>query len=228
MLCVILAVLFFLLILFSDGVKYAILAVVGWLDPDFDKVLFVCNLNQEKDFVGSAIWTMTTILSGFIIMYYENLEFRNYGMSNRVIFRHYYGSYFIPGLTAFNVLIVCLMTYMYYAGACADFYILSICSCILQGLLIIFCVWPATHKKAAEIVLAIEEKQFQILCNENGENWNGNVSRQIDYENRAESKMFMQHILSGDEYFDEKEEIIIRILTIPVRQDYYTVRKKCF
>lgn len=217
---IVLWILLFILIRYSDVVELVVLNVFDFFDRDLNTAQFVENLNEDKEFVGTAVWTMTTVLSGFVIVYYENLEFRNYGIVNRTIFRFYYGFAFIQALIVFNVLLVCLMTYMYYAGACTDFYILSIYSCLLQGILIFCCIHPSTRKRSSAIILEIEKKQFQIFHAENEQRWDGKISREIGFERRTEAKFYIRNVLNGDEYFSEKEEILSRILEIPFEKEY--------
>lgn len=43
----------------------------------------VDNLHTNMDFIGTAVWTLTTILSAFVTLYYGALGYRNYGIANR-------------------------------------------------------------------------------------------------------------------------------------------------
>lgn len=199
----------FLILLVSIAVIHrntgqAILDILRCLHPGLNSALLIEKLNNHMDFLGTAVWTMTTILSGFIIMYYETLGYKNFGLPNRKIISFTCGSFFIPGLVAINAAVVGIMTYMYYIHSCADFYVLAIFSCLLQGILIFYCIYPSTYRKAFRTIIDIEEKCFKEYC----------ASKSSELAN------LLNFVLEGDEPLSEKTEISQRILAIPFYVEY--------
>lgn len=212
------------LIICSGCVKNTVLGIVSFIDKDLNEKNFVSKLNTSQEFVGSAVWTMASILSGFVIMYYETMGYRNFGLVNRKIISYIFGSYFIPGLVVLNAAVVGFMTYMFYAGACTDFYILAIYSCALQGALIVLCVYSTTYQRAYKTIMDVEKKQFQQLYRKD----EGCVGKGEDFETENEQSEPLYHIqkaLESDETFAEKGALITDILVIPFHEEY-TDRKK--
>lgn len=186
------------------------------------------NLHTNMDFIGTAVWTLTTILSAFVTLYYGALGYRNYGIANRKIISYVYGSIFIPFLVVLNAFIVGLMTYNYYVSYYMDFYILACYSCFLQAYLIALCVYSTTRYKAFKTIMKIEEKEFCDLYNKTQslETASYELENVSKYQKRkeeldVEKDCFVYHlnsILRWDEPLSEKQEIMRNILILPFNQ----------
>lgn len=185
---------------------------------------FLCTLRQSMDFVGNSVWTLTTILSAFVAFYYSSLGYRNYGMANRSIISFRYGTGFIPALVAFNALIVAMMTGAYYLEWHTGFYFLAVYSCCIQAALMCFCVLATTQYNTAETIINVEKRQFYSLYGYRyyvtekyiKKDKRGKKSK----PDQEEFVYYLQYILSGEEEFWEKKEIIRSILLMPYTSRY--------
>lgn len=211
---IILVFMLFVILCISDQkVKEIVLEIVQKLYSDIDSNRFEDNLCCNKEFIGTTIWTLTTILFGFLILYYEMLGHRNFGLTNRLIISLICGSWFIPILLGLNSFIVCLMTFMFYMDHDVDFYLLAIYSFVLQGIIIFFCVYPTSQRKTEKVILKNEGRQ--IL-----EEYNTIKERTHDLGKRTKMQ-FIQKILSSDELLEDKIDIISQILVKPFELRLY-------
>lgn len=184
------------------------------LDKIGDSQNIITNLQDEKDFVGTAVWTLTTILSAFIILYYSALGTRNFGITNRKIISYAYGSFFIPYLIVLNALIVVAMTVCYYVDFDIEFYIMVVYSFCLQAVLCALCVYSTTRYKAYKTILKIEKSQLVDML-DNSENIK---SHKVGVTDRKSGLTYhLDSVLRWDEPMSEKREIIKNILLIPFR-----------
>lgn len=163
-----------------------------------------CGENPTLEFLGTAVWTLTTILSAFILFYYGSLSTRNYGVSNRKIIAYTFGTMFIPFLVAFNAVVVGVMTIAYYISYCELFFLSAGYSCFLQVVLMYCCISVTSQLTAFKTIVRIEEKQFRMST--------------LQEENNI--VFFVERIVEGDEIWSEKAKIIEHIWTIPFSQKY--------
>lgn len=185
-----------------------------------DQKTLIETVHREMEFVGTAVWTLTTILSAFVAFYYSALGYRNYGLTNRNIISYTYGSCFIPSLVALNALIVILMTMTYYVKWYTRFYLLAGYSFFLQALLICLCVFGTTQYNAFQTIRHIEVLQFKALygiyvCSEK-QNRKGRNKKIVYY---------MQYILESEEVLSEKKDIMNDILVTPYEKFYPFISK---
>lgn len=194
-------------------IKEQVLEAGHFFTPEFDEYALIQRLNEEMEFVGTVIWTMTTILSGFVIMYYEMLGYRNFGLTNRMIIACICGSMFIPGLVGLNAVVVCMMTCMFYFRISTDFYILAIYSCFLQGLLIFFCVFPTSQFMTRRVIVKLEKRQFEYYLNK--------ISESDSFEAATrECDHYIKFILGSDELLEDKVKLSLEIVMVPFRTRY--------
>ena len=185
-----------------------------------DQKEFIDTLHGEMGFVGTAVWTLTTIVSAFVAFYYSALGYRNYGMTNRNIISCTYGTCFIPALVALNALVVLFMTITYYVKWYTRVYLMAGYSFFLQALLICFCVFATTQYNAFKTILRIEVLQFNALY---GMCPSSDGKRRIS---RNEKNIYyMQYILGSEEVLTENCGIINDILVIPYEKHYSFISK---
>lgn len=209
----------FWLLVFIDNacIKEQVLDVGHFFTPEFDEYALIQRLNEEMEFVGTVIWTMTTILSGFVIMYYEMLGYRNFGLTNRMIIACICGSMFIPGLVGLNAVVVCMMTCMFYFRISTDFYILAIYSCFLQGLLIFFCVFPTSQFMTRRVIVKLEKWQFKYYLKKILESDSFEAAtRECDH--------YIKFVLGSDELLEDKVKLSLEIVMVPFRTRYRKTR----
>lgn len=176
------------------------------------RAVFVENLGREKGFIATVIWTMTTILFGFLIMYYQMMGTRNFGLTNRKIISYTCGTYFIPIMVAINTVVVCFMTIAFYFDADTDFYLLAVYSFVLQGVMIFYCVYPTSYRTTQETIVKQEREHFYRFY------------RSLDCVSADQGKtptIFMESILCGDELIEEKMEMVSQILRHPFELVYF-------
>lgn len=94
------------------------------------------NVCSQADFLGNAVWTLTTILAAFMVLHYSSIGNNTYGVKNRKIISYTCGTFFIPEILIFNIAVVLCMTFAYYVKSFATFFLLAIYSILLQLLLI--------------------------------------------------------------------------------------------
>ncbi len=184
---------------------------------DYD--LLYSNLRNKMDFLGTAVWTLTTILSAFVTLYYSSLGSRNYGLQNRKIISYSYGSVFIPFLVIWNGIVACGMTYYYYTGGLRGFYLLSGYSFFLQAYLISLCVYSTTRYKAFKTIIRIEQAEFGELCMKEREAILAPDSAGAEAGFQREKERFVYHldsVLRWNEPMTEKQEMIRHILLLPL------------
>ena len=197
----------------NTWIKEQVLETGHFFTPEFDEYALIQRLNEEMEFVGTVIWTMTTILSGFVIMYYEMLGYRNFGLTNRMIIACICGSMFIPGLVGLNAVVVCMMTCMFYFRISTDFYILAIYSCFLQGLLIFFCVFPTSQFMTRRVIVKLEKRQFKYYLNKiSGSDSFEAATRECDH--------YIKFVLGSDELLEDKVKLSLDIVLVPFRTRY--------
>lgn len=194
-------------------IRCGVLNVLGIFAHQESLKIFVCALEKEKEFIGTVIWTMTTILFGFLIMYYQMLGGRNFGLTNRMIISYTCGSYFIPLMVAINTVVVCFMTVAFYFEADTNFYLLASYSFVLQGMIIFYCVYPTSHRKAKKTILQQEKEHF---CN-----FYMNLSPESTTQEEETPTLFMESILYSDELIVDKLEMISEILRHPFKLMYF-------
>lgn len=218
LLCIILGIpslfIFLITVFFQECFRNGLLDFIEVFNAN--STLFVCSLKDNPDFLGTAVWTLTTILSAIVILYYSIINYRNFGFTNRQIISYTYGSFTIPILIVYNTIIVIFMTIMYYMLYYTAFYLLAIYSFSLQLILIYICIYSTTRIKAYKTILSVEEKSFNQYCQRIQE------SRTEDYEKisflieeEKESLLFsLYSIMNGEETLAEKADIIIKVLNI--------------
>lgn len=169
------------------------------------------TMRNEIAFLGNAVWTLTTIMAAFIVLHYSSRENSIYGIQYRKIIGYTFGSYFIPGLIIFNIIIVINMTCAYYIKSYANFYVLATYSIFLQILLIICSIMSTSQQRCFQIILKIERRQIQQLYT------NSNTPLQ---ERKNAIVYHVDTVLKGHETLTEKFEIIQEILNIPFYEKY--------
>ncbi len=178
---------------------------------------------EEASFLGNAVWTLTTILAAFMVLHYSSMGSSTYGVKNRKIIAYTCGTYFIPGLIIFNILIVMCMTFAYYEKSYAAFYLLALYSILLQLMLIIGSIFLTSQKVCFRVIMFVEKKQFHKLCKAVQDN-------KCVYEKfgilPTRKELMIYHtdmILRGQDTLTEKFEIIQEILKIPFHEEYQEV-----
>lgn len=175
------------------------------------------NMRKEASFLGNAVWTLTTILAAFMVFHYSSQANCVYGVPTRKIIAYTLGTYFIPGLVFYNIIVVLGMTCSYYLKSFSAFYILSIYSIFLQILLILCSIKSTSQRKSFKIILRIEKKQFNQLCEKT------KVNEGEFFVPSSRKNLLIYHIdsiLKGKETFTEKFEVIQEILYIPFYSNY--------
>lgn len=219
LLCIIIGIpsllIFLITVFFQEHFRDALLDFVKLFNVD--SVLFVCSLKENPDFLGTAVWTLTTILSAIVILYYSIINYRNFGFTNRQIISYTYGSFTIPILIIYNTVIVLLMTIMYYTLYYTAFYLLAVYSFSLQLFLIFICIYSTTRFKAHKTILLVEKKSFEQYCQKVKESGTEEDYEELSLliEEEKESLLSsLYSIMNGEETLAEKIDIIIKVLNI--------------
>lgn len=202
----------------QDELQESVLNVLSL--RSIDAVTFMQNIYCEMDFVGTAVWTLTTILFAFIVFYYSALGFRNYGLANRKLIALKYGTCFIPVLVCLNAVSVLSMTVFYYIAWHTAFYLLAAYSFFIQIILICLCVYSSTQYNAVKTIISVETEQFYSLY--------GHPSKKFQKQNKiAPDKIvyYMRYILNGEEMLAEKKRIISSVLLIPFQREYSFIKE---
>ena len=179
-----------------------------------DSALLVCNLHDGIDFLGTTVWTLTTILSSIVILYYSIINYRNFGFTNRQIIAYSYGSQTIPILVIHNTIVVLIMTITYYTRYHTAFYLLAVYSVFIQLSLIFICIYSTTRHKAYKTILAVEEKSLTDYCEKVQRNKEDDYEKvSLTIEREKESLLFSLHnVVTWEETFSEKADMIGKIL----------------
>lgn len=178
------------------------------------------NVCSQADFLGNAVWTLTTILAAFMVLHYSSIGNNTYGVKNRKIISYTCGTFFIPEILIFNIAVVLCMTFAYYVKSFATFFLLAIYSILLQLLLIFGSIFLTSQRVCFRVILHVEEKQFHELC-EVVRN-NKVLFHKLGVISNKENA-FVYHsdmILKGQDSLTEKFEIIQNILYIPFNIEY--------
>lgn len=118
-------------------------------------------LSNNKDFFGTAIWTLTTVLSAFLVSFYNQQQQRHYGVSQRRIIAYDAGTHLIPICIIVNIGVVLLMTRDYYSTGIAAFYFRALSSIILQLILISYCIYITSHDHSLKVIKEVEILRFK-------------------------------------------------------------------
>lgn len=199
--------------------------IIGFFECfDVNIELFLCNIHDDIDFLGTAVWTLTTILSAIVILYYSSLNYRNFGFTNRQIISYAFGSQTIPILVIYNTIIVLAMTIMYYTRYYTAFYLFSIYSVVIQLFLIFLCIYSTTRYKAYVTILKIEEECLIDYCDKIQKVKTDNYEdMSLVIENKKESLIFsLYSVIKWEENLSEKKDIIGKLLTSLFRFEYFT------
>lgn len=188
-----------------------------------DKEEALNHMCTEASFLGNAVWTLTTILAAFMVLHYSSMGSSTYGVKNRKIIAYTCGTYFIPGLIIFNILIVSCMTFAYYIKSYAAFYLLALYSILLQLALIIGSIFLTSQKVCFRVIMSVEKKQFQKLCETVQDN--KRVYEKFGILSNRKNLMIYHTdmILKGQDTLTEKFEIIQEIFKIPFHEEYQEV-----
>lgn len=148
----------------------------------------------RKDFFGTAVWTLTTVLSAFLISFYNQQQQKHYGIYQRRIISYEIGTWMIPACILENVAIVLMMTKNFYSDRIGLFYYRALSSVLLQFILISYCIFITSNRHCLKVIKKLEREWLE----------------------KTQKPQRMLHlvplVLDGEEAINEKFEAILEIL----------------
>ncbi len=226
-----LAILVFFMTAGHSGFRRGIIVFFKFRKLNSDYITNI--LHNKMEFIGTAVWTLTTILSAFIVLYYSTQGSRNLGLTNRKIIAYTYGTYYIPLLVCVNAMVVVMMTYHFYIAAYTKFYLLAAYSCFLQSIVMTICIYSTTYKKAFQTIIQVERNTFYEWYKYTLSEFDKlqRIQRSKDYiklrhaiaQKKEQLPFHINNIMRWDEPLSEKQDIIWSILVQPFGEKYKDV-----
>lgn len=161
------------------------------------------SFSENKDFLGTAVWTLTTVLSAFLVSYYNQQHQMHYGVAQRRIIAYDVGTMMIPLCVLENIIIVILMTYDYYSEYVAIFYFRALSSILVQFLLITYCIRITSQKHCLEIICSLEKEWLSKAENQSGTEGSSGTNRYFH---------LIPLMLDGEESINEKFAAIYEVI----------------
>lgn len=133
---------YFLLVILFPAVrlitKETVLSLVDSLGGEKDH--FNQALTENTIFIGSAVWTLSTVLGAVICFFYSQMREKQFGLSFQKLTAIAYGSRFIPLLLLFNLFVPLSMVLAYYIANNSLYFNLAILSIALQAIQMFLCL----------------------------------------------------------------------------------------
>lgn len=182
-----------------------------------DYTVVLQRMKDELSFLGTSIWTMTTMLVSAMIFYYGIQNNKNYGVPNRKIIAYMYGSLYIPIVVILIIFVVAVMTYAYYISAYDLFYFFSAAAIVFQLEIIYLCLSASSNANCFKAIIKVEKIQYNWIQEVMAKDKDEDTNYDLEMQRRYSANIFhVDMIMSGEETLVEKLEIIQNILLIPL------------
>lgn len=199
----------------GDSLQDIFESVLAWLNQDAEQVF--CKMREYASSWSDTIWTMVTVSASAIVFYYGALSYKNFGVQNRRIISYTVGSWFVPICVFLTVSFVVFMTYYFYIDHYTEFYLISAYIMVIQGIIIILCIYETSNAHCFRVIIKVEKRQYmklrKMIQHLENENTNG-----YNYEIEAEKSSIIYHTdmaMKGEESMSKILSLIKGILLVP-------------